>query len=71
MSFIDWISRFKDKDTPNGDLAADILADKRFPSTNDRVTISDYLSNRGACDGAIRTFKTAWKSYQAYLRRHQ
>lgn len=70
MTFIEWISRHNGKDTPLGDFAYDITRDKRFPTTNSREDIIEHLQNIRACDEAISTFKTAWKSYQAYSKKH-
>lgn len=71
MTFVEWVSRHNGKDTPLGDLAYDISRDKSFPTTNSREDIIAYLNGKHACDEAISTFKTAWKSYQAYLKNHQ
>lgn len=71
MNFVEWISRLKDRNTPTGHLAGDIVSDKNFPAKNDRKLILTYLIENSACDDAIFAFKSAWKNYQAYLRNHQ
>ena len=71
MTFVEWLSRHNGKDSPLGDLAYDISCDNSFPTTNTREDIIAHLENKGACHEAISTFKTAWKSYQSYLRNHQ
>jgi len=71
MDFVEWISRLKNRDTPTGDLASDILSDKNFPRNADKETILSYLRSCNACDGAISAFKSAWRSYQSYLKKHQ
>jgi hypothetical protein len=37
-NFKDWITQFRDEDTPRGDLSYDISRDKFFPESNDKVS---------------------------------
>lgn len=72
MTFKEWIIRHKGKDTPLGNLADDVSRDKDFPEENTKEAILDHLTGftTRACPEAVDEFKHAWKSYQAYMKRH-
>lgn len=65
-----WLERRKDKNSPVGDLAADVLADRRFPvgvqSVDEAVS---YLRNRFAFDIAGKTMKQAWRQFETGQKR--
>jgi len=65
MSFYEWmLSRYARKDTPRGDLAADMKHAGDFPDTCDRAVILNYLDGKFACDEAIKVFKRAFRDYR-------
>jgi uncharacterized protein YozE (UPF0346 family) len=63
MYFKDWITQFRDDDTPLGDLAYDISRDKFFPESNDKARLLDYLRSKRACNECISTFHRAWRKF--------
>lgn len=64
VPFKKWIEKFKNDDTPTGDLAHDIYFDVRFPSqSTDKDEILEYLKMRGAIPEAIKVFELAWQAY--------
>ncbi len=53
MNFYEWmLARYAGKDTPRGDLAADMKHAGDFPDTCDRDIILSYLDGKFACDEA-------------------
>jgi uncharacterized protein YozE (UPF0346 family) len=70
ISFTDWLVKHKNRNSPLGDLAADMLRDNQWPkdySTLDQFI--GYLESIRAHSEAISTLKSAWKTYKAYLKR--
>ncbi len=68
--FYRWLERQKAKDTPTGDIARDILSDKKFPVTADTYQAAEaYLHSRFASGAAVKALKGAWRSFQAAQRR--
>ncbi|MDE2094271.1 MAG: hypothetical protein KGL99_05730 [Burkholderiales bacterium] len=68
--FYRWLERQKAKDTPTGDIARDILSDKKFPVTVDTYKAAEaYLHSCFASDAAVEALKGAWRSFQAAQRR--
>lgn len=71
MTFYDWIIRLKNHDTPTGDLARDFLRDQESSKVSNTLeAYTDYLHSQGACRQAVEALKTAWRSYQHYLKTH-
>lgn len=72
MTFKEWVLRHKGKNTPLGDLADDVARDKTFPEENTKEAILVHLTGPtiSACPEAIDTFKRAWTSYRAYVKKH-
>ncbi len=70
MTFVDWLSRHVNRDTPLGDLARDVSRDKEFPMSNSKEDIRNHLHRKNACQDAISTFNQAWASYQVYQKKH-
>lgn len=62
--YIDWIKQFENDESPIGDLARDIGYDKKFPKSNSKSHILNYLKGRNACDGAIEAFTRSWDFFQ-------
>lgn len=69
LSFTDWLMKHRNRDSPLGDLATDMLRDKTWPLYNTLDKYRDYLHFRHADSGAVKALERAWKSYKAYLRR--
>jgi uncharacterized protein YozE (UPF0346 family) len=63
--FYDWISRYKEEDTPRGDLARDIIADVDFPRiSKNKEQIIEYFEIECDCSFVvINTFKKAWTAF--------
>lgn len=68
-NFTDWLTKHKNRDSPLGDLAQDVMRDKQWPSYDSLEHYQDYLNSRGAAIGAMDALNGAWKSYQALLKR--
>lgn len=64
MTFKTWIKKYISHDTPIGDLAKDIASDKKFPSSNNKDVLSDYLISQGCCSQVLSLFKEAFSLYQ-------
>lgn len=69
-TFHRWLERRKGKDSPVGDLAADVLGDTKFPvnvqSADEAVS---YLNSRFATEAAIKAMKQAWRQFEASQKR--
>ena len=64
--FVRWLKeKHLGKDTPIGDLAADVAAETSFPVFAEHSVIKQYLEYMNACDGVMDAFETAWKEYAA------
>lgn len=61
--FHKWLERQLDRDNEVGDLARDVLRDKRFPvGASTPREVEDYLSRYG--DHVISAVRQAWREYQ-------
>lgn len=70
ISFADWLSKHKNRNSPLGDLASDMLRDQKdWPLYNTLEEYVDYLEFKGAYYRAVETLKSAWKVYKAYVKR--
>ncbi|MCF2495769.1 YozE family protein [Dyadobacter chenhuakuii] len=69
LSFTDWLKKHKNRDSPLGDLASDMLTDNTWPLYEALDKYLDYMSFRNAPRVVVETVKRAWKSYKAYLHR--
>ncbi|MDP1810724.1 MAG: YozE family protein [Sediminibacterium sp.] len=70
LSFTDWLKKHKNRNSPLGDLASDMLGDKTWPSYDTLEEYRGYLNlGRNASLAAIEALDNAWKSYKGYLRR--
>ena len=64
-SFRFWIRQFLDEESPWGDLARTVKADKRFPKANEYDVVYDYLeSNMLIPDYCLKTFYIIWEEYE-------
>ncbi|MNE67078.1 hypothetical protein D3C80_1626660 [compost metagenome] len=62
-----WLEHKKGKSTPTGDLAGDILGDKRFPvNVSSLGEAVSYLHSRSAASAAVETLRKAWKHFEAF-----
>ena len=68
LTFRDWLSRHKRRDSPLGDLANDVQHDRCFPDAGDLQTFILHVMRHGGCFDAIRTVRYAWSLYQRSLR---
>lgn len=65
MNFKQWITSFQHTGGPRGDLAQDIVRDKKFPEDlQEWKELRVYLKDRGACREAMNAARYAWKIYQ-------
>lgn len=69
LSFTDWLKKHKNRDSPLGDLASDMLSDSTWPLYEALEEYIDYMSFKSAPHVVVETLKRAWKSYKAYLHR--
>lgn len=61
-----WIEQQRDRPDPVGDLAGDILSDKRFPSGNASFRAAvRYLTGRRASRHAIEALRQAWREFES------
>lgn len=71
MTFYTYMKRnHRDADTPEGDLAKDMLRDKEnFPRNGPgkfdgwHRLIRGYLERCGACDACLEVFEGCWEKY--------
>jgi hypothetical protein len=68
-NFTDWLAKQKNRDTPLGDLARDMIDDKTWPNHSTLDDYRDYLYSRKASWMAIQTLERAWKTYRAFIKR--
>lgn len=65
-AFHRWIEQQVGRNDPVGDLAEDIMQDRKFPtSASSRDAIGDYLMGRSSHRGVMDAFKTAWRRFEA------
>ena len=69
LTFTEWLKKHKNRDSPLGDLATDMLRDKTWPMYTTLDSYQAYLSSKNADLGAVQTLKSAWKTYKAFLAR--
>lgn len=63
--FKTWIiNNYKKENSPEGDLARDLIHDKQFPNIKSKREGLNYLRDTGACDGAINVFRKCWRKYK-------
>lgn len=48
MKFKDYLRTLQNDDTPHGDVARDVLADKRAPTTDNYEGLRTHVANSGA-----------------------
>ncbi len=67
ITFTDWLRRHKNRNSPLGDLASDMIRDKTWPLFDTLSDYENYLSFHHAALEAKKALKRAWRSYTAYL----
>lgn len=72
MTFYEWTKRIAGKDSPAGDLAADVQRDREAPDVlNTREAWYNHIRRlSGNHPDIMAAFRSAWTSYRAYCRRH-
>jgi hypothetical protein len=81
-SFRVWLRGQRKRDGKVGDLSRDFIKDYRIqkyakkyhddidsllPKTITEKSLTEYLIDKGACEGAINAVRLAWKEYREYL----
>lgn len=69
LSFIDWLKKHKNRDSPLGDLGTEVVRDEKWTPYNTLEEHTDYLSSKNLPLGARGALERAWKSYKIYLQR--
>lgn len=69
VSFTEWLKKHKNRNSPLGDLATDMLRDKAWPVHNSLQEYQDYLSFKNASIEAALALKSAWRTYTSYLKK--
>ena len=69
LSFTDWLKKHKNRDSPLGDLASDMLRDSTWPLYETLDEYLGYMHFKSSSRVVVETLYQAWKSYKAYLRR--
>jgi len=65
IRYTTWIRQFKEKQTPIGDFARDVISDKsNYPRSNNYQDMLEYLENHNACYEAVDAFEETWYDYQ-------
>lgn len=59
-----WLESQKSRNDPIGDLAQDVLGDRRFPAdATELAQVRRYLQSLGAIPEALRALNAAWKEF--------
>ncbi len=69
ISFTDWLKKHKNRNSPLGDLATDMLRDNEFPSSNTLEDYQRHLNFKRAATGATEALIRAWRTYNVYLKK--
>jgi hypothetical protein len=66
MTFYHWLLNRSSEDSPIGDLACEVSQEKTAKEIRFRSKRSSmrYLKSKGACEGALRALKEAWKQFE-------
>ena len=63
-AFTRWLDRFKDENSPVGDLAGDVSRDEEWPPDGETVEeLLGHLAARGAGAEACSAVRSAWASF--------
>jgi len=76
MTFYTYLMKYKNEDSPKGDLAQDVHSDgdnRVFKNSNFKAKnlMRSYLVSRGACSECLSTFDECYEEYQEYVRGHR
>jgi len=69
ITFTDWLKKQKNRDSPLGDLANDMLNDTTWPENDSLDGYRSHLRSFNASREAIETLEKAWKTYHAFIKR--
>ncbi len=69
MSFQEYLAKRRVGPNVAGDFVRDARLDHSMPDVATWKELNDYLSNLGACDGAIMGARIVWAGYLAKIRR--
>jgi hypothetical protein len=70
ITFTEWLTKHKKRDSPLGDTASDMLRDAQCPAHySAREQFLGYLEFKCARFEVIRILKEAWNNYLLYLKR--
>jgi len=64
MKFKDYLRTLQNDDTPEGDVARDVLADKRAPKTDDYEALRDHVSESGAPSKVMDLLDKVYAEYE-------
>ena len=68
-AFHRWIEQQKGRDDPFGDLATDIMGDKKFPiARGDKAVVQDYIESRATATEVMNAFLEAWSEFELETR---
>lgn len=68
INFNDWLKRHKNRDSPLGDLAKEMLNDQNWPLHATLGEYQAYILTLHLRRGASAALENAWKSYQRYIK---
>ncbi len=72
MTFYQWLMKHTRRESPLGDLAADVQRDRGFPTDMDSLDrLKAYLSHKGAGSAVTQAASEAWRTYRRAVKRAQ
>lgn len=69
LNFNEWLKKHKNRRSPLGDLSQEMLQDSNWPLHENLEGYQGYLLNLDLPRGASDALQSAWKTYQAYIRK--
>ena len=63
MEFIQWLKKQVDRNDSIGDLARELMDDRRARRFKSYARFRTYLEEKDACDGAIYACEDAYKEF--------
>ena len=64
MTFHDYLRTLQDEDTPEGDVARDVLADKRAPTSDDYGRLREHVESAGAPSKVMDLLDKVYANYE-------
>jgi len=68
INFNDWLKRHKNRDSPLGDLAKEMLNDQNWQLQGTLEEYQSYILTLHLRRGASAALQNAWKSYERYIK---